>query len=121
MKSVLLISHGSRSSKTEEEIKLVCDSIRKSLNEVLVDYAFLELQKPSIDEGIDSCVKRGATTVILLLNFLNSGTHVDIDIPEIVRQAEKKYPAVSFRMTKPLGLQSRTVNLFLEILNEENF
>ena len=96
MKAVLLVSHGSRSPKTKEEISVLVALIAQRLPGVIVEYAFLEIEHPSIPEGIDKCVSQGAAAVVVTLNFLNAGRHVDQDIPAIVLAAQKKYPKVKF-------------------------
>jgi sirohydrochlorin ferrochelatase len=116
MKSVLLVSHGSRSSKTKEEVSVLVDDLKKRSGIPIFEYAFLEIEPPNIPEGIDICVSKGATSVIVLLNFLNSGRHVNNDIPEIVAQAGKKYPRVSFSISQPVGQHPHIAGLFLDLI-----
>src|SRR5258708_24361167 len=103
MKSVLLVSHGSRSPKTKEEISLLAGQLRQRLTGTIVEFAFLEIEAPNIPQGIELCVSQGAQTVVVALNFLNSGRHVDEDIPAIVAAAQKKYPDIKFSISKPVG------------------
>ncbi len=119
MKAILLISHGSQSPKTKQEVKALVKILKKQSKILIFKYAFLEIESPSIPVGIDQCVNEGATHVVVLLNFLNSGKHVDIDIPTIIRQASKKYPQVLITITKPVGQHPRIVDLFLDMLNEK--
>ena len=116
MKAVLLISHGSRSAKTKEEVSVLVEDLRKRTGIAIVEYAFLEIESPSIPEGIDLCVAKGASQVIVLLNFLNSGRHVNNDIPDIVRQANEKYPQVGFSITTPVGQHPKIAELFLDLI-----
>ncbi|MCA9399739.1 MAG: CbiX/SirB N-terminal domain-containing protein, partial [Candidatus Omnitrophica bacterium] len=86
MRAVLLISHGSRYQKTVEEIKSLSKVLKERKAADIVEFAFLELAVPSIPEGIDICVEKGAAEILVLLNFLNAGRHVDIDIPDIIEE-----------------------------------
>ena len=117
MKAVLLISHGSRSAKTKEEVGVLVKDLQKRTGITIFEYAFLEIESPGIPEGIDICVAKGATQVIVLLNFLNSGRHVNNDIPEIVRQAGQKHPHVCFSTTGPVGQHPRVAELFVDLIN----
>lgn len=117
MKAVLLVSHGSRSPKTKEEIFALVNNLRQRLPEVIVEFAFLEIESPNIPEGIDRCVSQGATSVVVTLNFLNAGRHVDEDIPAIVRASQKKYPQVKFSISKPLGQYAQIPNIFIDLIN----
>lgn len=117
MKAVLLISHGSRLAQTKQEILSMVERLRQLGAGDIVECAFLELEAPSIPEGIDLCIQKGAMKVVLLLNFLNSGRHVDVDIPRIVAEAKEKYPGVRFSTTRPVGCHPGIAALFLDLLN----
>ncbi len=116
MKAVLLISHGSRSAETKREVSELVERLRTKNAGDIVEFAFLELESPSIPEGIDMCISKGATKVVVLLNFLNSGRHVDVDIPAIVAEAQKKHPKISIAITMPVGQHPGIDGLFLDIL-----
>lgn len=116
MKAVLLISHGSRSPQTKTEVSDLVKRLRQSGGAEIIEFAFLELESPSIPEGIDLCAKKGATKIIVLLNFLNSGRHVDTDIPAIVADAQIKHPKINISITKPVGQHPGIDALFLDLL-----
>ena len=116
MKAILLVSHGSRSSKTKDEVEALMAKIRSRSKFKIVRYAFLEIEKPSISEGIKQCIDEGAGEVLLLLNFLNAGRHTNEDIPAIVREEKHKYPNVKIKMSKPVGQHEKIVELFLDMI-----
>ena len=116
MDAVLLVSHGSRLAKTKQEIAVLADDLKKRTGIAIFEYAFLEIEPPGIPQGIDLCVAKGARQVIILLNFLNSGRHVDHDIPDIVRVASVKYPHVRFSITKPVGQHPEIAGLFIDLI-----
>ena len=116
MKAVILVSHGSHSPKAKKEIEHLVKSLKEKSKISVFEFAFLEIERPTIPEGIALCVQKGAGEVIILLNFLNSGRHVDLDIPSIVEQAKTKYPTVRFRITKPVGQHEGIVKLFLDMI-----
>ena len=120
MNAVLLISHGSHSPKTKREVVRLIKRL-KSLSRIeIFECAFLEIESPSISEGIGKCVKKGATDLIILLNFLNSGRHVDEDIPRIISKAKRKYPNIKFRITSPVGQHYRIDELFVDLLKKSS-
>ena len=119
MKAVLLISHGSHSPKTKHEVVALIKRLKPLSRVEIFECAFLEIESPSIPEGIDLCVGQGVTDLTILLNFLNSGRHVDEDIPRIVGEAKGKYPNVKFCITPPIGQHSRIDELFLDLLKKE--
>ena len=120
MRAALLISHGSHSPKTKTEIIHLVKKIKARSGLRIFEYAFLEIAKPTIPEGIGRCVRKGAKSIIILLNFLNSGRHVDKDIPRIIKEARAQYPYVRFQITPPLGQHSKIQDLFLNLLNKQS-
>ncbi len=116
MEAVLLISHGSRSAKTKEEVAILVQELKRRSGIPIFEYAFLEIEPPTIAEGIDICIAKGATRVIVLLNFLNSGRHVNNDIPEIVHGASEKHPGVQISITGPVGQHPAIGDIFLDLL-----
>ena len=120
MRAVLLVSHGSRLVETKQEVVSLIQKLKRKTEVPVFKYAFLEIERPNIPRGIDLCVKKGATDVTILLNFLNTGRHVNHDIPRIVLAAQAKYPSVTFRITPPLGQHPKIVELFLELLKHSH-
>lgn len=116
-KAVLFISHGSRFPKAKEEISSFVEELKRRSDISIFEYAFLDIEHPTIPEGIDRCVEKGATEVIVLLNFLNTGKHVDEDIPALVNDARTKYPGVTFRITEPVGQHDEIVGIFLDMID----
>ena len=116
MKSVLLVSHGSRSSKTKEEVALLVETLKRKTGILIIEFAFLEIESPSIPEGLDLCVQKGAKEVTVLLNFLNSGRHVNNDIPIIVQEAQTKHPRVVFSISQPVGQHEKIADLFVDLI-----
>ena len=117
MKAILLVSHGSRSPKTKEEIIDLVNILRQRLPGMIVEFAFLEIEPPNIAEGIDQCVAQGADEVVVTLNFLNAGRHVNDDIPAIVQAAKVKYPSIKLFLSKPVGQHPQIPNLFIDLIN----
>jgi sirohydrochlorin ferrochelatase len=114
MNALLVISHGSHSPKTKDELEHLVRQLKKQLPGRIVECAFLEITSPNIPEGIESCIHKGATSILVLLNFLNSGKHVDEDIPAIIEHARKKHPHVRISLSRPIGKHRGIVDLFIE-------
>jgi len=117
MKHVIVVSHGSRSEKTIEEIQRLVDSLREKNQNKQISFAFLEFDSPSIPDAIEASIKAEANEVLILLNFLNAGKHVDEDIPKIVKIAQEKYPQVMIQLSQPVGQHYGIVALFNEMIN----
>ena len=116
MNALLLVAHGSRRRQSNEEVTLLAEKLRQSCHQdyTIVHSAFLELASPSIPEGIEHCIKEGATRITVLPYFLNSGRHVVEDVPEIVADATKLHPDVDIIIAPHLGASSLLVAVLID-------
>ena len=118
MKAFLLVSHGSRSKKLHREIKALVSTLKARSRIPIAEYAFLDVSSPDIPSGIETCILQGAREVLVLLNFLNSGKHVDQDIPAIIKKAQEAHPGIKFSLSKPVGQHPGISDLFLKMVKE---
>lgn len=106
MKTLLLVAHGSRKVSSNAAIESLTEKLRQRLMGTdfsAITHAFLELTEPSIPQGIASLVGLGATQVVVMPYFLAPGTHVVDDVPELINEAQSKYPEVRFTIMPYLG------------------
>lgn len=114
MKALLLIAHGSRRKQSNDEVVLLADRLKLNCSEQyeIIHAGFLELAEILIPDGIKKCVDDGATSIIVLPYFLNSGRHVVEDIPNIVNETKPHYPHIDIKIAPHLGAS----NLMMELL-----
>ena len=119
MKALLVIAHGSRRQQSNEEVKVISEKLKSKCGEQypIIHPAFLELAEPLIPDGIKNCVDDGATDIIILPYFLNSGRHVVEDIPEIVNETITKYPNVKVKLAKHLGASDLMMDVLISTAN----
>jgi sirohydrochlorin ferrochelatase len=117
MRALLVVAHGSRRTASNEEVRVLTRELRQAANTAFgqVECAFLELAEPSIPDGIDGCIARGATEVVVLPYFLSAGRHVVKDIPEIVAASQARHPTVALRIAPYLGQATTLVSSLLEL------
>jgi sirohydrochlorin ferrochelatase len=116
MNALLLVAHGSRRQQSNDEVTVLANRLRESCGDdyKIVHSAFLELATPSIPDGIETCIKDGATRVTILPYFLNSGTHVVNDVPGIAEAAKTQHPEVEIVVAPHLGASSLMVDLLID-------
>ncbi|GEM_PF-161256 len=117
-KALLIVDHGSRRSGSNDLLRQVAGMVQERFDLRIVHYAHMELAEPTIQQGFDACVADGADEVIVHPYFLSSGHHVAAGIPDLVKQAASRYPAVAYRITKPLGVHQKIGEVILERLTE---
>jgi sirohydrochlorin ferrochelatase len=115
MKSLLLVAHGSRRASYNDEIRELARTVADQAGDRFdyIDCAFLELAEPSIPDGIQRCIDRGASEVVVMPYFLSAGRHVAEDIPAEVRIKQQQHPQIDIRIAPYLGLNEQIPQLLL--------
>jgi len=115
MKAILLVAHGSRRKQSNDEVLSLAEKLRNNCPQQydIVNAAFLELAEVLIPDGIKQCVNDGATSIIVLPYFLNSGRHVVEDIPNIVSSAAAQYPDIDIKIAPHLGASNLMMDLLI--------
>ncbi|MEO8564634.1 MAG: CbiX/SirB N-terminal domain-containing protein [bacterium] len=114
MKAILLIDHGSRRDAANEMMDCMANLVQAMAGPaVVVRYAHMELAEPSISAGVESCVKAGATELIVFPYMLSPGRHSTGDIPRIVAEAASAYPHLEVRVTSAFGVHEKLAELIL--------
>lgn len=116
--AVILLGHGSRAEEANEGMYEVVRHLQKRRPEFRFCAAFLEINSPSIPEGIEKCVAEGARRIILLPYFLHLGNHVLKDLPEYVKKSRQIYPDVVVSLSSHLGFHLKLVEIAEERLFE---
>ena len=119
MKALLLIAHGSRREQSNLEVVMLAEKLKQKCSDhyPIIHAGFLELALPLIPEALKKCVDDGATSIIVLPYFLNSGRHVIEDIPTIVNNTERDYPDVEIKIAAPIGASAQMIDLLISSAN----
>ena len=119
MKALLLVAHGSRRKQSNDEVVELAHRLKKNCTDEygIIHAGFLELSETLIPDGIKKCVDDGASSIVVLPYFLNSGRHVVEDIPQIVEQVRPDYPAVEIKLAQHLGASDMMMDLLIASAN----
>jgi sirohydrochlorin ferrochelatase len=119
MKALLLIAHGSRRQQSNDEVVLLAEKLKRHCAGEfdIVHAGFLELADVLIPDGIKKCVDDGASSIIVLPYFLNSGRHVVEDVPGIVDETRPKYQQIDIRVAPHLGASELMMDLLISSAN----
>ena len=119
MHAILLVDHGSRRAEANAALDEMAALVRARVPlGTRVMAAHMELCAPSIDEAISALVAEGASSVAVHPYFLGEGRHVTEDIPALVAAASQRFPALTVRISRPLGVHSLLAELVLVRLAE---
>jgi sirohydrochlorin ferrochelatase len=118
MKALLLVAHGSRRKQSNDEVVTLAARLKDRSDQYDIIHAgFLELAETLIPDGIKKCVDDGATSIIVLPYFLNSGRHVIEDIPGIVNETRPLYPGIDIRVAPHVGASELMMDALISSAN----
>lgn len=100
----MLVGHGSRSPAGVAEYWRLATVLRQAAPGLEVGCGFIELAQPGLDEGIESLVAAGATSVVAVPLVLLGAGHMKDDGPAALRRARLRHPGVVFRYARHLGI-----------------
>jgi len=105
MKAVLLIDHGSKRPQAHTQLMELAERLQSRLagdDAPLVRIAHMEIAEPSIQQGVEECVRSGATELTAIPCLLSRGRHVSEDIPRLLEEAAAAHPELRVAMAPPL-------------------
>ena len=100
----MLVGHGSRSPEGVDEYWRLAAVLRAAAPGLEVGCGFIELARPRLDEGIETLVAAGATSVVAVPLVLLGAGHLKDDGPAALRRARERHPGVVFRYARHLGI-----------------
>jgi sirohydrochlorin cobaltochelatase len=101
---VLVLGHGSNLTYNKTTVEAVAAMLAERMPETIIKTAYLNMDRPTVQEGIESFADTHVTTLYVLPLFLAHGTHTLKDIPEILGLSDGQK-----RTTFPLG--ERDINI----------
>lgn len=111
---LLIVDHGSRFQEANDMLADVAAMVRSLSGRDCIHHAHMELAEPTIRQGFETCVREGATAVVVHPYFLSPGRHSTSDIPRMVAEAAEAFPGVAYCVTEPLGLHHKICEVVLE-------
>ena len=113
---VLVIGHGSSDRRATEAFIFTINGIKHSYRNV--EYCFLELEGPTIQEGINSIIKKNPKIVLIMPYFLHKGIHIKHDVINEVKTALKRHSFTNILIADHIGVDDNMINLILRRANE---
>ena len=103
MKAIILFGHGARDPEWARPFHHIRDAILAQSPGLPVEFAFLELMRPTLDEVIDGLAARGATAIDIVPVFMAAGAHVRRDLPQLAATALERHPQLAIAIARPVG------------------
>lgn len=81
---ILALGHGSKHPHNKEVVTGVANLIAKKYRNVVVRTGFMNMNAPTMKEGLDAFKGTGVSTIVAVPIFLAHGVHTMEDIPQIL-------------------------------------
>ena len=118
-KAILFVGHGSKDREGNDQVRQFIETMKENWgSNMLVQTSFLEFEIPTVSQGIDVCVKRGADHIIVIPIMLLQAGHSKIHIPAAIDEGRRKYPLVEFTYGRPIGVHEETFEILKTRLAE---
>jgi sirohydrochlorin cobaltochelatase len=115
---LLLVGHGSRDQEGRQALLDFGMAYQELDNSRPVVPCFLELTGPTIQEGVDRCVKLGYTDLSVLPILLFAARHNKFDVTNALDLARKHHPQVTFHYGRHFGITPSILQLWRDRLAE---
>lgn len=87
-------------------LEAVAAQLQANLRDVLFAVAYNEFCAPTLEESVEELIKKGATHITVTTTmFTPSGSHSEVEIPEILDHLRPQYPRVQLRYAWPFDLK----------------
>ena len=114
--AVIILGHGSRRQGAGDPLAGIAGAMRTTGRYAAAEHAFLQYTRPSLADAVISCASLGADRIIIIPFFVQPGTHVTTDIPELVEVLRRQHPGISFSVAGHVGGHPMMVNFVEELV-----
>ncbi|KMW70936.1 MAG: sirohydrochlorin chelatase [Limnoraphis robusta] len=115
---LLLIGHGTRDTEGRQTFLDFAEAYQALDHSRPVVPCFLELTGPTIQEGIERCLKQGYTELSALPLLLFAARHNKFDITNELDRARETYPQLKFHYGRHFGISPLIFDLWKTRLAE---
>jgi sirohydrochlorin ferrochelatase len=114
--AIIILGHGSKNMSSDEAIQRIAAEVKALGEYEIVEYAFLQHSAPTPQVALKRCLKQNADHIVIVPFFMQAGTHVTSDIPELIRQAAQQYPGISIVMTDYVGMHPLMTKVVVDLV-----
>jgi sirohydrochlorin cobaltochelatase len=123
---ILALGHGSKLPYNKDVVTGVAELIGKQNSDVVVRTGFMNMNNPTMQEGLESFKGTGVSTIVAVPIFLAHGVHTTEDIPQILgvsRESRKTTVKIDGRdvtliYSEPLGADELIARLAFQRAKE---
>ena len=117
-KAIMLLGHGSKAPEANETLRKAARAVEERGGYGMVLPAFLQMEKPDFQEGVDALVAKGFNDITVMPYFLYMGLHVTQDLPAEMEEARARHAGLRIALTKNLGFHDKLIDITIQRIEE---
>jgi sirohydrochlorin cobaltochelatase len=114
---IVLFAHGSREPEWARPFERIAARLR---TQFLVELAYLERMKPTLEEAVASLASMGAKRVRIVPVFLGEGGHVREDLPRLAAAARARHADVEIVLEPAIGERNEVTDAIAAVISKGN-
>jgi sirohydrochlorin ferrochelatase len=99
---IIVFAHGSRIEPANQAVRSAAADLARAGDYPIVEAAFLELGRPTLEEAADLLVGRGVERIVIIPYFLTPGLHLERDLPPLIERISNKNKNIQILVTASL-------------------
>jgi sirohydrochlorin cobaltochelatase len=103
MKALVLLGHGARDPGWAGPLMQTRAMLELLRPDLVVEPAFLEFTKPSLEEAVAALNARGAAQIVIVPVFFGRGGHLKHDLPARLDALRLQYPDCALQLGASAG------------------
>lgn len=115
--AILLIARGGSDPYANGDFYKITRLLWEKLDVPIVESAFMGVTTPSVEQGIERCIRLGAKKVVMLPYFLFTGVLME-RMAKMVQQFTEQYGDVDFLLANYLGYHPNLKKVLLERMEQ---
>lgn len=117
--AIVVLAHGSRKKKVEQEFLKLVNLIKKRLPSIRIEPALFQFSENSLPAALKKLSAEGHKNIRVVPLFLFSGVHIEDDIPETVCRENDKYPGIEISVSGTLWPDERILDIAVDRIKEK--
>lgn len=114
---LILFAHGSREPEWARPFERIAARLR---SEFLVELAYLERMKPTLEEALATLAANGVKRVRIVPLFLGEGGHVREDLPKLAAAARARHADVEIVLEPAIGERNEVTDAIAAVISKGN-
>lgn len=115
--AILLIARGGSDPYANGDFYKITRLLWEKLDVPIVESAFMGVTTPSVEQGVERCIRLGAKKIVMLPYFLFTGVLME-RMAKMVQQFTEQYEDVDFLLANYFGYHPNLMKVLLERMDQ---